>query len=521
MESLPPPEAIVGLLGILLLYSLYHIFRLNRRTNNSIPEVPGAWPIIGHLHHFSNKIPIHRTLAAMADKYGPVFMVRLGMRRVLVVSSWEAVKECYTTNDKSFASRPSSSAGKYLGKNFANFGLAPYGPYWRDIRKLTMVELLSARRLETLQHIRVFEVERLIKELHTNCSTKNGGLTKLVMSEMLENLTLNIIWKMVTGERYCGTTDDNDKKAEKIRKTIKEFVHGIVLNVLSDLIPIPFLERLDPKIRLMKRIAKDTDTMIRGCITEHQQRRLVNELGRYQNFIEVLLQAVEKSTLASEYTHETIISATIETLIIAGSNTTSVTLTWALSLLLNHDHVLKCVQEELDQKVGKDRWVQESDIANLIYLQAVVKEILRLYPPGPLALPHEAIEDCHVSGYHIPKGTRLFVHIWKLHRDPHVWTAPNEFKPERFLTGKVNFDVFGRYFEFVPFGSGRRSCPGITMALQVLHLTIARLVQGFNLSKPTNIPIDMTEGCSLTLCKVFPLEVVLSLRLHPKLYEDI
>ncbi|GAB4840820.1 hypothetical protein Ancab_039655 [Ancistrocladus abbreviatus] len=232
-----------------------------------------------------------------------------------------------------------------------------------------------------------------------------------------------------------------------------------------------------------------------------------------------MLQAMEKGALASEYTHETIISATAEALIMAGYDTTSITLIWAVSLLLNHDHALRCVQEELDQNVGRDRWVQESNIANLVYLQAVVKETLRLYPPGPLGLPHEATEDCYVLGYHVPKGTCLFVNIWKLHRDPRIWEAPEEFKPERFLTSKANFDVFGHNFEFIPFGSGRRSCPGITMALQVLHLTIARLVQGFNLSKPTNMPVDMNEGRSLILCKASPLEVALSPRLDPKLYE--
>ncbi|GAB4841417.1 hypothetical protein Ancab_039704 [Ancistrocladus abbreviatus] len=521
MEFHPLPEAIVGLLGILLLYNLYRILRLNRRKDISAPEAPGAWPIIGHLLQFSNKIPIHQTLAAMADKYGPVFTVRLGMRCVLMVNSWEAVKECFTTNDRAFASRPSSSAGKYLGNNFANFGLTPYGPYWRDIRKLVVVELLSARRLETLQHLRVSEVDTMVKELHSLCS--NGAATKVVMSEMFDHLGINIISKMVAEKRYFGTTNNDDEETEKVRRVIKEFMHAIALNVLSDLIPIPFLERLDLQghIRLMKCIARDIDSIVKSWIDEHRQTKLVSRSGREQDFIDVMLQVMEKSAFASEHTIETVIKATAETLIVAGSDTTSISLTWAMSLLLNHDHALRCVQEELDQKIGKDRWVQESDIANLVYLQATIKETLRLYPPGPLGVPHEATKNCHVSGYHVPKGTRLLVNIWKLHRDSRIWTAPNEFKPERFLTGEANFDVLGCHFEFIPFGSGRRSCPGISLALQVLHLTIARLLQGFNLSKPTDMPIDMSEGHAFTLCRVFPLEIILSPRLHPRLYEEL
>jgi len=138
-----------------------------------------------------------------------------------------------------------------------------------------------------------------------------------------------------------------------------------------------------------------------------------------------------------------------------------------LSLLLNNRHALKLAQQEIDYKVGKDRWVEESDIVNLPYLRAIVKETLRLYPPGPLSVPHEASEDCRVGGYHVPKGTRLFVNVWKLHRDHRIWSDPDEFRPERFLSSHSEVDASGHHFEFVPFGSGRRSCPGITFATQV------------------------------------------------------
>ena len=138
---------------------------------------------------------------------------------------------------------------------------------------------------------------------------------------------------------------------------------------------------------------------------------------------------------------------------------------------------MKHAQEELDLKVGRDRWVEQSDIQNLVYLKAIVKETLRLYTTAPLSVPHEAMEDCHVGGYHIPKGTRLLVNAWKLHRDPAVWSNPEEFQPERFLTSHATIDVVGQHFELIPFGSGRRSCPGINLALQMLHLTIARLLQ--------------------------------------------
>ena len=117
-----------------------------------------------------------------------------------------------------------------------------------------------------------------------------------------------------------------------------------------------------------------------------------------------------------------------------GSDTSTVTLTWAISLLLNNRHVLKKAQDELDIQVGKERIVNESDISKLVYLQAIVKETLRMYPPAPLLAPREFIEDCIIGGYHVPKGTRLITNLWKIQTDPRIWSEPLKFMPERFLT---------------------------------------------------------------------------------------
>lgn len=205
-------------------------------------------------------------------------------------------------------------------------------------------------------------------------------------------------------------------------------------------------------------------------------------------------------------------------MIVGGTDTTSITSTWIISTLLNNRHVMKHAQEELDLKVGKDRWVEQSDIQNLKYLQAIIKETLRLYPAVPLLVPHEAMKDCCVSGYHIPKGTRLLVNAWKLHRDPTIWSDPEKFQPERFLTSHATIDIIGQHFELIPFGSGRRSCPGMNMALWIIQLTLARLLQGFNMITPSNFPIDMTEGLGATMPKATPLEVMLTPRLPAELY---
>ncbi|XP_042486215.1 cytochrome P450 1A2-like [Macadamia integrifolia] len=206
-------------------------------------------------------------------------------------------------------------------------------------------------------------------------------------------------------------------------------------------------------------------------------------------------------------------------LIVGGSETTFLSLTWVLSLLLNHPDELKKAQDELDVHVERDRHVDELDIKSLVYLQAIVKETLRLYSLGPI-LPCQAMEDCQLGGYHVPKGTRLLVNIWKLHRDPNVWSNLNEFRPKRFLTTHADVDFKAQQYEYIPFSVGRQPCLGITLATHVFHLALARVLHGFDVMSPLHAPVDMTEGVSITLHKARPLQVLLTPRLPSKFYKD-
>ncbi|RVW62150.1 Protopine 6-monooxygenase [Vitis vinifera] len=444
--------AIAGLiLGLVLWYNHWRGKTLTHKSKGmSPPEPSGAWPFVGHLHLLHGKVPVFRTLGAMADKVGPVFVIRLGMYRTLVVSNREAAKECFTTNDKIFASRPNSSAAKILGYNYAAFAFAPHGPYWREMRKLSMLEILSTRRLGDLMHVQVSELHAGIKDLYILGKDNNWvNPKKVVISEWFEHLTFNVVLRMVAGKRYFNNVVHGGEEARSAIAAIKKVLLLVGASVASDV--IPFLEWVDLQGHLssMKLVAKEMDSLIESWVKEHTGR-LNSEASSSLDFIDIMLTKLKDASLFG-YSRETIIKATVLTMIVAGSDTTSLTSTWLLSALLNNKHVMKHAQEELDLKV----------------------------------VPHEAMEDCHVGGYHISKGTRLLVNAWKLHRDPAVWSNPEEFQPERFLTSHANVDVFGQHFELIPFGSGRRSCPGLNMGLQMLHLTIARLLQGFDMTKPS------------------------------------
>ncbi|KAH7566499.1 hypothetical protein JRO89_XS08G0173000 [Xanthoceras sorbifolium] len=269
----------------------------------------------------------------------------------------------------------------------------------------------------------------------------------------------------------------------------------------------------------MKRTAKELDTLVGGWLEEHKQKRLLSgERKEEHDFMDVMLNILEDANI-SGYDADTINKATCLNLILAGSDTTMVTLTWALSLLLNNPQELRKVQNELHIQIGKDRPVDESDIKNLVYLQAVIKETLRLYPPSPVIGLHASIEDCTLStGYHVRTGTRLMVNAWKIQRDGHVWSDPYKFQPERFLTSHRDIDFKGQNFELIPFGSGRRSCPGISLALKVVHFALASLLHSFEVAKPSSEDVDMTESTGLTNLKATPLQVLVTPCLDPKLY---
>lgn len=513
-------QSTITVIAITIVF-LYSIWR-KKKTSHKIkglkpPEPFGALPLIGHLHLLGEQTPLARIFGAMADKYGPIFQIRLGAYPALVICNQEAIKECFTTNDKVLASRPKSSHGVHLGYNFAGFGFAPYGPYWIKLRKITMLELLSARRLEFLRHVYESEIDSLIKDLGMYLGGKSHF--KVTISEWLERLTFNMITKMMAGKRYFSYLQDvDDVEAHRIVKLIKEFMHISGEFVPSDLIPLLGWFGMDGQVlKSMKRIAKDLDNLVGGWVEEHKKSdSLTNKSCEKHDFIDVMLSVFEDDPV-SGHTRDSIIKANVMNLMLAGSDTTSTTMTWILAMLMKNPHALKRAQEEIDHHVGRDRRVEACDIKNLTYLQAIFKETLRLYPPGPLLVPHEAREDCYIQGYFVPKGRRVFANVWKLHRDPSLWSEPEKFSPERFINVNGELDE-SHHFEYLPFGSGRRACPGSTFATQVSLMTLARLLQRFNLEEPIDEHIDLKEGLGITLPKLTPLQIVLSPRLHSEFY---
>ncbi|KAM0951522.1 putative cytochrome P450 [Dioscorea sansibarensis] len=516
--------------ALIVLYKVWWngTFKSFNSKHKQPPQPFFALPVIGHFHLFLNGQPFHHNLGAMADKLGPAFIARLGSRRTLVISSWEVAKECFTINDKALSSRASNTAAATnLCYKAAMFGVAPYGTYLRSIRKITTAELLPNTCVGKLKHAMLAEIDTCLKELRTLCGSDTNNNNRLSVAtvdikEWVGDLNFNIVLQMVAGKRFFGSGGGSDE-AWRFRKAAHQFFNLLFVSVPSDM--FPWLEWMDlgGHMKAMKAAAKEMDSMMVKLVEEHRERRASRVAASDTDFMDVMLSIMEDDhELQGYFDKETLIKATSLNLILGGSDTTAISLTRVLTHLLNNPDVMKKTQTELDEQVGVNRVVNESDIKNLIYLQAVIKESFRLTPSAELLFPRETVEDCTVAGFQIPAGTQVIVNAWKLHRDPHVWPNPLEFRPERFLSSHVTtvLDVKGNNYELIPFGTGRRLCPGISMALHVMHLTLARLIQGFELKPMSNVPADLLEGVFSLTSYSAPLMVEIAPRLSSQLYQS-
>ncbi|CAI0405695.1 unnamed protein product [Linum tenue] len=424
-----------------------------RRLRRKLPpSPPSAIPILGHVSLL--KPPIHRTFHALAQDHGPIFSLRLGSRLAVVVSSASLAEECFTKNDVVFANRPELIMSKHIGYNYTTMTQAPYGDHWRNLRRIGAVEIFSAHRL-------------------------------------------NALMRMVAGKRFYG---DGDEQARDFREVIKEVVSRSGATNPGDFSPV--LRWLDGGKfeKTVAGLARRTDSFLQKLIEEHRSKKegLDKLTLSYINVMLFFLSIFFKSSNLKTC----VLLGVSQVMLLAGSDTSAVTLEWAMANLLNHPDILVKAREELDKQIGEERLVDEADISNLPYLRNIISETLRLYPAAPLLVPHVSSEDCVVGGYHLPRDTMLLVNAWAIHRDPNLWDDPTSFRPERYENGGKES------YKLIPFGLGRRSCPGAGLAQRVVGFTLGTLIQCFEWERSGVEEVDMNEGKGITMPKEKPLEAI-------------
>ncbi|MBA0688269.1 hypothetical protein Goari_006071, partial [Gossypium aridum] len=428
----------------------------SRRHRKNLPPSPPSLPIVGHLHLL--KPPIHRLHHTFSQKYGPIFSLKLGSRLMVVVSSSTAAEECLIKNDIIFANRPKFIIAKHLGYNYTTLISSSYGDHWRNIRRIGATEIFSSGRLNASVNVRKDETRRLMLRLSTD---SRQDFVKVELKPMLSDLTFNNTMRMLAGKRYYGDEVTNEEEAREFRELMVEVAKNSGTGNPADYLPVLNWFGLGFEGKL-KKLGK-----------------------RLDGFLQKLV------------------------ILFAGTDTSSVTMEWAMANLLNHPQVLKKARDEIDNLIGEEKLIEESDVPKLHYLQSIIYETLRLYPAAPLLVPHMPSTDCSIGGYDVPSGTVVLVNAWSIHRDPNVWDDPTSFKPERF---DGNSEKIEHSQKLLPFGLGRRSCPGANLAQRTVGLALGSLIQCFEWERIEGKEIDMSEGKGTVMPKLHPLEALCKAR---------
>ncbi|KAK9091232.1 hypothetical protein Sjap_024409 [Stephania japonica] len=461
---------LVGLITILL-----------KKPASKLPPGPRSLPIIGNLHMLGS-LP-HRALHQLSKLHGPIMHLKLGLVPTVVVSSADAAKLFLKTHDAVFCSRPKTQTSEVLSYGGKGMAFSEYGPHWRSMRKLCTLELLTNAKVEMFGAMRSEEVRRAVEEMR-------GGRDHDHEEELLVDLTCRVdkLVEDMTVKMIFGSGG-----SVEFRRIVDEALKMAGAFNLNDF--VPFLKVLDLQGlgRRMKRVSKELDALFNQIIDEHM-RRAKEKQGNHKDFIDILISLMESDNTNDMQLDRDMIKALLLDLLAAGLDSTATTVIWAFAELMKRPFTMKKAQEELKDVIGLHRMVEEKDLVNLEYLNMVIKETLRLHPVAPLLVPRESIQDVIVNDYHIPKKTRLIINAWAIGRDPKAWSGdPEEFDPGRFANSDV--DLSGRYFELIPFGAGRRGCPGLLMGLRSVQLVLGQLLHCFDWELPKGVsPCDLDMG---------------------------
>ncbi|MED6146918.1 hypothetical protein PIB30_039234 [Stylosanthes scabra] len=491
------------------------ILTRNRNKSDHHPQnlpSPQSLPIIGHLHLISS-LP-HQSFHNLSTRYGPIFQIFLGSFPCVVVSTPEIAKEFLKTHESSFSNRfITLSMVDYITYGSKGIVFAPYGSHWKFIKKLCMSELLGQRTLDQHLLLRREETLRFVKALKKK---GEAGETVDISGELI-TLTNNVISRMAMSIRCFeeGGDDGGLDDTTEIRKMVKDMIEFAgKLNNVSDFIGILKNWDLQGMNKRLKKTRGRFDSLMERVIREHKlvrKNRKVegDEDGRVRDLLDILLEIHEdnKGTDEIQLTIEDI-KAIIMDIFMAGTDTSATSMEWALAELINNPHVMKKARQEIDSLTAKNRLIQESDVANLPYLQAIVKETLRLHPVVPF-FPRQSTETTIICGYEIPPKTSVLINLWSMGRDPKIWENPLEFRPERFLDEERQLlDLRGQNFQLLPFGTGRRMCPGASLALLTVPTNLGAMIQCFEWKVDGIVSMEEKPDSGLTLCRAHPLTCV-------------
>ncbi|CAH2076185.1 unnamed protein product [Thlaspi arvense] len=478
---------------LVLLFAYKFLYSKTHRYN--LPPSPPSFPVAGHLHLL--KPPIHKLFHKFSQKYGPIFSLRFGSRRIVVINSSSLVQESFTgQNDVVLTNRPLGITAKLINYNGTTVGTSPYGDHWRNLRRICTTQVLSNHRLNNFLHVRTEEIRQMLTRLSRDTHASNGGYTLVNLEPVLSDLTFNNIVRMVTGKTYYGDDVKEKEEALLFKKLVSDIAVSAGANHPGDYLPV--LKLFGNKYeKRVKATGKAMDAFLQHLLDESKSDT------KRDSMVSHLLSMQQQQP---EYYSDVTIKGLMMGLMAAGTETTAIVLEWAMTNLVKHPEVLEKARLEIEDKIGKDRLIDESDIAVLPYLQNVVSETSRLFPAAPLLIPRATSEDIKIGGYDVPRDTIVVVNAWAIHRDPEIWDEPESFEPDRFSKGGYGREHY--VHKLIPFGVGRRICPGVGFGERIVTLVLGTLIQCFDWEKVEGEEIDMSGANGLTMRKIQPLRAM-------------
>ncbi|XP_047975773.1 cytochrome P450 71A8-like [Salvia hispanica] len=486
--------------SLIFLFLLWITIKNLSHTNKNPPPSPPKLPLIGNLHQLGS-LP-HKNLQSLARKHGPIMLLHFGPVPVLIASSADAAREITKTHDLIFASRPLNKVSQKLSYNGRDVVFAPYGEYWRRAKSVLMLQLLSGKRVQSYRLIREEETALLVKRI-LECS---GPVN---LSEMFSEFTNDGICRSAFGRKYSDS--ESGRKFLELVGEVSEVIGAVRA---GEFLPwLSWMDRVSGFDGKVDRIAREMDEFLEGVMRERLgDREGFSEGKEGDNFLDILLGIYSDSNGEVSVDDTESIKAILLDVFAAGTDTTSVFLEWAMTELLRNPTVMQNLQNEVRETAKDSSNITEDDLERMHYLKAVIKETLRYHPPVPLLVPRVASKDVKIKGYDVAAGTVVMINAWAIGRDSVSWNEPEEFKPERFLNSSIDFK--GLNFELVPFGMGRRACPGAAFAVATIEFVLASLVQKFDWKLDNGGQggnLDMSERQGITVHRDIPLIAVASL----------